>query len=107
MSYSGGEAKRVFDDAQRILQQVITEGSLVAHGIVGFYPANSVGDDIEVYSDQSRATLLTTLHGIRQQVSAVFVLVQYINFTFPGVFFKCMHVYSKVVLHIIESILNI
>ncbi|KAK3879260.1 hypothetical protein Pcinc_016153, partial [Petrolisthes cinctipes] len=63
----GDEAKRVFDDAQRILKQVITEGSLVAHGIVGFYPANSVGDDIEVYSDQSRATLLTTLHGIRQQ----------------------------------------
>lgn len=71
VSYSGGEAKRVFDDAQRILNQVIKEGSLEAHGIVGFYPANSVGDDIEVYSDQSRATLLTTLHGIRQQVSAV------------------------------------
>lgn len=81
MLYSGGEAKRVFDDAQRILQQVMKEGSLVANGIVGFYPANSVGDDIEVYSDQSRATVLTTLHGIRQQVSAVFILVQCFNFT--------------------------
>ncbi|XP_042865202.1 methionine synthase-like isoform X2 [Penaeus japonicus] len=63
----GAEAKRVYDDAQKLLKSIIAEGSLVAHGIVGFYPANSVGDDIEIYSDESRSQVIAKLHGLRQQ----------------------------------------
>lgn len=63
----GAEAKRVYDDAQKLLKNIIGDGSLVAHGIVGFYPANSVGDDIEIYSDESRSQVLAKLYGLRQQ----------------------------------------
>lgn len=65
----GGEARRVFDDAQRLLSTIIAEGTLKAHGIVGFYPANAVGDDIEVYSDESRSQVVARLHGLRQQAA--------------------------------------
>ena len=67
-SLSGGEAKRVFDDAQKLLSKIIAEGSLKANGIVGFYPANSVDDDIELYSDESRSQVLGKCLGLRQQV---------------------------------------
>ncbi|KAK7077289.1 hypothetical protein SK128_014227 [Halocaridina rubra] len=65
----GGEAKRVFDDAQKLLSEIIAEGSLTAHGIVGFYPANSAGDDIELYSDESRVQSIGKLYGLRQQAA--------------------------------------
>jgi len=64
----GAEARKLFDDAQRILQQMIAEGWLEAKAVVGFFPANSVDDDdIEVYSDESRGQVLATLHHLRQQ----------------------------------------
>ncbi|XP_071516049.1 methionine synthase-like isoform X2 [Panulirus ornatus] len=63
----GAEAKRVFDDAQKLLSRIILEGSLKAHGIIGFYPANSVEDDIELYSDESRTQVIGKLFGLRQQ----------------------------------------
>ncbi|CAL4066678.1 unnamed protein product [Meganyctiphanes norvegica] len=63
----GEEAKRVYDDAQNMLKRIISEGLLTAHGIVGFYPANSEGDDIVLYTDESRSTKLATLYGLRQQ----------------------------------------
>ncbi|XP_045593319.1 methionine synthase isoform X1 [Procambarus clarkii] len=63
----GDEAKRVFDDAQKLLSKIISEGSLKATGIVGFYAANSVEDDIEVYSDASRSQVVAKLFGLRQQ----------------------------------------
>ncbi|KAG7171128.1 Methionine synthase-like [Homarus americanus] len=63
----GNEARRVFDDAQKLLSRIISEGSLQPHGIVGFYPANSVEDDIELYSDESRSEVIAKLYGLRQQ----------------------------------------
>lgn len=63
----GVEAKKLFDDAQEMLQKVINENLLQANGVIGFWPANSVGDDIELYSDESRTQLLTRIHTLRQQ----------------------------------------
>lgn len=62
----GQEAKKVFDDAQKMLKKIIKDKSLKAHGVVAFYSANSVGDDIEVYG--SNAEVLAVLHALRQQV---------------------------------------
>lgn len=64
----GAEAKKLFDDAQQMLKKIISEKWLKASGVIGIYPANTVGDDdIEVYSDESRNTVLTQFHTLRQQ----------------------------------------
>ncbi len=60
-------ASRLYEDAQRMLDQVIEEKWLRANGVLGLFPANAVGDDIEVYSDESREHVVTTLHTLRQQ----------------------------------------
>jgi 5-methyltetrahydrofolate--homocysteine methyltransferase len=65
----GEAARHLFDDAQAMLQQLIEEKWLVANGVVGFWPANSVGDDIELYTDDSRRKVLATLHTLRQQMA--------------------------------------
>jgi 5-methyltetrahydrofolate--homocysteine methyltransferase len=52
-----------------MLKQLIAEKWLVANGVVGFWPANSVGDDIEVYADESRKQVIATLHTLRQQMA--------------------------------------
>jgi hypothetical protein len=44
--FIGAEAKKIFDEAQSMLKDIISSGSLEARGVVGFYPAHSVGDDI-------------------------------------------------------------
>lgn len=63
----GGEARRLFDDAQRLLRRIIDERLLRARGVYGFWPANSVGDDVEVYADPSRQAILTRFNMLRQQ----------------------------------------
>jgi 5-methyltetrahydrofolate--homocysteine methyltransferase len=63
----GAEARRLFDDAQRLLDRIVREKLLTARAVFGFFPANAVGDDIELYTDDSRTGLLTTLHTLRQQ----------------------------------------
>ncbi len=63
----GVEARKLFDDAQEMLNKVISENLLQANGVIGFWPANSVGDDIELYTDESRTQLLTRIHTLRQQ----------------------------------------
>lgn len=63
----GAEAKHVFDDAQKLLSRIISQGSLQARGVVAFFPANSNGDDIELYEDDSRSKVMTKLFGLRQQ----------------------------------------
>jgi 5-methyltetrahydrofolate--homocysteine methyltransferase len=63
----GVEATKLFADAQEMLHKVINENLLQANGVIGFWPANSVGDDIELYSDESRKQLLTRIHTLRQQ----------------------------------------
>ncbi len=65
-----GEAARpLFDDATTMLKQLIAEKWLTANGVVGFWPANSVGDDIEIYADETRKTKIATLHTLRQQMA--------------------------------------
>jgi 5-methyltetrahydrofolate--homocysteine methyltransferase len=63
----GAEASNLFADAQAMLQTIISENWLVAKGAVGLFPANSVGDDIEIYSDESRTNVLHTQRTLRQQ----------------------------------------
>ncbi|KAK7507103.1 hypothetical protein BaRGS_00001954 [Batillaria attramentaria] len=62
----GEEAKRVFNDAQLMLKDIIDNKLLKANAVIAFYRANSVGDDIEVYDDET-GKVLATLHGLRQQ----------------------------------------
>ncbi len=62
------KAKELFDDAQKLLQQIVDEKLFTARAVYGFFPANSVGDDIELYTDDSRRTVLTTFHTLRQQM---------------------------------------
>merc|ERR1712136_651366 len=66
------EALKVFNDAQAMLKQITSDGSLTLRGVVGFYPANSQGDDIHVYDVDDviprPAEPLRTFYGLRQQV---------------------------------------
>jgi 5-methyltetrahydrofolate--homocysteine methyltransferase len=64
----GIEAKTLFADAQALLHKLIAKKRLTARGVIGFYPASSVGDDLELYTDDSRTQVLTVLHTLRQQV---------------------------------------
>ncbi len=64
---SGEAARKLYDDAQEMLDTAIKEKWLTANGVIGFFPANAVGDDIEVYTDDSRTEVLTTLYNLRQQ----------------------------------------
>lgn len=63
----GQEARALFTDAQELLDKIVSENLLVARGVYGFFPANSVGDDIELYTDETRTKVLATLHFLRQQ----------------------------------------
>ena len=63
----GTEAVRVYADAKRMLQRLIEGRWLTANGVIGLYPANSVGDDIEIYTDESRCEVAMTWRGLRQQ----------------------------------------
>ncbi len=65
---SGEAARRLYADAQAMLDRIVAEKWLRASGVFGLFPANSVdGDDIEVYTDESRRTVRATLHQLRQQ----------------------------------------
>ena len=64
----GVEAKKLFDDAQEMLNKIISEKWLTAKAVAGFYPCNSVNeDDIEIYEDETRAVVKTVFHTLRQQ----------------------------------------
>jgi 5-methyltetrahydrofolate--homocysteine methyltransferase len=86
----GEQARKLYDDAQALLKRLIqadltyrasahrpgaahlpssadSQPHLIARGVYGLFPANSVGDDIEVYADESRTKVLTTFHTLRQQ----------------------------------------
>jgi 5-methyltetrahydrofolate--homocysteine methyltransferase len=63
----GEEARKLFADAQTLLERIVGESLLKANGVYGFYPANSDGDDIIIYTDDSRAQELTRFHMLRQQ----------------------------------------
>jgi 5-methyltetrahydrofolate--homocysteine methyltransferase len=64
----GPRAKELFDDAQKLLADIVQKKQLTARGVAGFFPANSVGDDIELYADQTRTRPLATFFTLRQQM---------------------------------------
>lgn len=63
----GESARSLFTDAQYMLKSLVAEKWLTANAVIGFFPANSVGDDIEIYTDETRREVLTTLRMLRQQ----------------------------------------
>ncbi len=63
----GTEAKKLLNDANRLLDRIEQEQLLGLRGVAGLFPANSNGDDIDVYADESRSAVLMTLHTLRQQ----------------------------------------
>ncbi|MCS7052543.1 MAG: methionine synthase [Ignavibacterium sp.] len=65
----GNEAKKLFDDANTLLDKIINQNLLTANGVIGLFPANSIEDDIEVYADESKHGILTVFHTLRQQLS--------------------------------------
>jgi 5-methyltetrahydrofolate--homocysteine methyltransferase len=64
----GEEARRLFADAQALLTRIVDQKLLQPSGVYGFFPANRVGDDVELYTDESRRNVLTTFHFLRQQL---------------------------------------
>jgi 5-methyltetrahydrofolate--homocysteine methyltransferase len=69
--FVGDEARKLYDDARVLLKKIVDEKLLQANGVIGFWPANSVGDDIELYTDETRNTPLTRIHTLRQQAEKV------------------------------------
>jgi len=64
----GKQARELFDDAQRLLAKIAEDKLIQACGVIGFWPANAVGDDVELFTDDSRFIRRTTLHFLRQQM---------------------------------------
>jgi len=65
----GAEARRLYADAQELLARIVEERWLTANAVVGFWPANAIGDDIELYTDETREKRLAVLHTLRQQIA--------------------------------------
>ena len=66
----GPAARDLFANARDLLRRIVDEGWLTAHGVYGFFPANSDGDDIVLFTDRSRSVELTRFHTLRQQKEA-------------------------------------
>jgi 5-methyltetrahydrofolate--homocysteine methyltransferase len=64
----GEEARKLFADAQKLLDEMVSKKLIQPRGVYGFFPANRVGDDVELYADESRAKVLTKFHFLRQQI---------------------------------------
>jgi len=65
----GEEATHLYNDAKTMLEKIINEKWFTAKGVYGLFPANSIGhDDVEVYTNEKRDGLLTTIHSLRQQI---------------------------------------
>jgi len=64
----GEEARKLFADAQKLLDKIVSEKLLQPRGVYGLFPANRIGDDVELYTDDSRSKILTTFHFLRQQI---------------------------------------
>ncbi len=63
----GSEASKIFKDAQNLLERIVGNRLLKGRGVIGIFPANSVGDDIEVFTDNSRQHVAAIFHTLRQQ----------------------------------------
>jgi 5-methyltetrahydrofolate--homocysteine methyltransferase len=64
----GKQARELFDDSQKILDEVVTNNLLVARGVFGFWPAASTGDDVDLYADETQTKKLATFYFLRQQM---------------------------------------
>jgi 5-methyltetrahydrofolate--homocysteine methyltransferase len=64
----GPQARDLFEDAQKILNQILADQSLQARGVFGFWPAHSSGDDVDLFTDESRREKLATFYFLRQQM---------------------------------------
>ncbi|HEX3818571.1 MAG TPA: vitamin B12 dependent-methionine synthase activation domain-containing protein, partial [Chthoniobacterales bacterium] len=64
----GEQARELFADAQKLLRQIVAEKSLIARGVYAFWPAHSLGDDVEFYRDEKREEVIATFHFLRQQM---------------------------------------
>ncbi len=65
----GEQARQLYADAQVMLDSIIRDGSLTAHGVYGFFPANEQDDDVELYTDETRTETCAKLHFLRQQAN--------------------------------------
>ncbi|HEY1984076.1 MAG TPA: methionine synthase [Terracidiphilus sp.] len=65
----GAQALQIFTEANALLDTIVDKNLLVARGVYGLFPANAVGDDVELYTDQSRAQVLRRFHFLRQQAN--------------------------------------
>jgi 5-methyltetrahydrofolate--homocysteine methyltransferase len=63
----GKQARDLFNDANRLLERILKENLLTAKAIIGLWPANASGDDIRIFADSDRGSVLGTVHGLRQQ----------------------------------------
>ncbi len=63
----GDTASQLFRDAQAMLKKIVEQKWLSANAVIGLFPANSIGDDIEIYTDQTRSKIAMTYHCLRQQ----------------------------------------
>jgi len=63
----GPQARKLYDEANALLDRIIDDGLLTARGVMGLFPAASVGDDIEIYEDETRGAVRAVVHGLRQQ----------------------------------------
>jgi 5-methyltetrahydrofolate--homocysteine methyltransferase len=64
----GEEARKLFADAQGLLEKIIKQRLLTLRGVYGIFPANRTGDDLEIYTDQTRSKVLARFHFLRQQI---------------------------------------
>ena len=65
----GEQARQIFTEANALLDRIIEENLLTARAVYGFFPANAVGDDVELYTDSTRATIQEKFHFLRQQAN--------------------------------------
>ena len=65
----GAQARQVFTEGNVLLDRIIEQNLLTARGVYGFFPANAVGDDVELYTDENRAKVLARFHFLRQQAN--------------------------------------
>jgi 5-methyltetrahydrofolate--homocysteine methyltransferase len=65
----GAQARQIFEEGNALLDEIIAKNLITARGVYGFFPANAVGDDVELYADESRSKVLTRFHFLRQQAN--------------------------------------
>ncbi len=68
----GTKARELFEDGKKLLHKIVEQNLLCAKAVVGIFPANSVGDDTEIYADENRTEVIATIHHLRQQTEQPF-----------------------------------